>query len=1156
LAKGDGGFLEANYAVTYVPYQGTVAKRNLVITAVGPTKTYGTALSAETSASNFIFTGLGSGEKITELTLTPDAKGISATTAVGQQYTITPSAAKGALGNLADNYNITYVPYTGTVAKKSLSIIATGPNKNYGTALVAGASTTNFKTTALAAGDVITEVTLSPNAAGLASTTPAGASYSVTPSSATGSSSYVESNYDITYVPFIGTVSKVAPSVNVTGNTTYAYTGTPQGPKNTNLTSGTIVYTYSGVSPTVYAPSSTLPTEAGTYQVIAKVAASDNYFEAISAPFTFTIDKGNSVVTVTGATTYLYNGKAQGPATATVVGSTENVVYSYSGVSPTVYAASTIAPKNVGTYKVVASVIADANYGAGVSAAYNFSITKAALKVTADNKSKTFGLALPKLTLFYTGFGVGDDSSSLTTIPVVSTTATASSAVGTYPITVTGGASNNYTFEYIAGTLTIDLKVDPTISLTDAKTSSTPSAEGAIKVNSINSFIQVQRNMFTSSKVYGDKPFVLSASSNSTGTFTFRSHNTNVATISGNIVTIVGAGNALIEVIQDAGTSSTGTTDEFHTGNASATLLVNKANTTITTVGNASYTYSNMPVGPEAATVVGSTSPVTFSYTGTGSTNYAASATSPTLVGTYQVVANVIADNNYNGAVATPMLFNIEKGSSSIAVNGVTSYTYNGTAQGPNTSVVSGSTGSVTYSYTGTGTTTYNATSTMPTSAGTYQVIATVLGDANYNGAKSTAYAFTIAKANSTVFVVGDKEYTFKGIAQGPSNTTGLTGSTGAVTYKYTGTGSTTYATSAIAPSNAGTYQVVAELAADNNYNGVVSPAFAFSIIKATINMNVTGATSFAYTGSAQGPSTTNISGSTAIVYTYSGIGTTNYTASTTKPTNVGTYKVVATTSEDANQFGATSDAFEFAIIKANSTVTVTGDNAYIYNAEPQGPQTYSYTGSRGLVTYTYSGVGSTIYEPSIYMPALVGTYKVIATLVSDQNYNGAVSAAFNFSITKASSTIAVTGDNSFVYNATAQGPANKTSTGSNGAVTYSYSGTGTTNYTASATAPTLVGTYKAIASIAADDNFNGANSDAFEFSIVKATPTVSITPVTTVNYTGKVQGPTVATASGTTAIPSISYSGVYFDGTTYGPTAVRPRNAGSYQAIASVVAY
>jgi bifunctional ADP-heptose synthase (sugar kinase/adenylyltransferase) len=137
------------------------------------------------------------------------------------------------------------------------------------------------------------------------------------------------------------------------------------------------------------------------------------------------------------------------------------------------------------------------------------------------------------------------------------------------------------------------MKIDPTISLTDAKTSSTPSAEGAIKSSSMNSFVLVQRNTFTSTKTYGDLPFTLTATSNSTGTFTFRSHNANVATISGNIVTIVGAGTALIEVIQDAGDSKLGSNEEFHEGNASATLVVNKANTTITPVGEIKYTFSN-----------------------------------------------------------------------------------------------------------------------------------------------------------------------------------------------------------------------------------------------------------------------------------------------------------------------------------------------------------------------------------------------------------------------------------------------------------------------------------------------------------------------------------------------------------------------------------
>jgi len=60
------------------------------------------------------------------------------------------------------------------------------------------------------------------------------------------------------------------------------------------------------------------------------------------------------------------------------------------------------------------------------------------------------------------------------------------------------------------------------------------------------------------------------------------------------------------------------------------------------------------------------------------------------------------------------------------------------------------------------------------------------------------------------------------------------------------------------------------------------------------------------------------------------------------------------------------------------------------------------------------------------------------------------------------------------------------TVTGSTGAVTYSYSGTGSTSYGPSSTRPSAVGTYQVIASVAADATYTAANSDAFTFSINK----------------------------------------------------------------------
>ena len=84
-------------------------------------------------------------------------------------------------------------------------------------------------------------------------------------------------------------------------------------------------------------------------------------------------------------------------------------------------------------------------------------ISPVALTITAANKTKVYGAALPTLTVTYSGFVNGDTSASLTTQPTISTTATASSHVAgsPYPISASGAVDVNYTISYVAGTLTV-----------------------------------------------------------------------------------------------------------------------------------------------------------------------------------------------------------------------------------------------------------------------------------------------------------------------------------------------------------------------------------------------------------------------------------------------------------------------------------------------------------------------------------------------------------------------------------------------------------------------------------------------------------------------------------------------------------------------------
>src|SRR5207245_1694127 len=122
--------------------------------------------------------------------------------------------------------------------------------------------------------------------------------------------------------------------------------------------------------------------------------------------------------------------------------------------SPVVLSTSASASSNVGTYPITPSAAASANYNISFVAG-TLTVTTAALTITADDKSKVYGAALPALTASYSGFVNGDSVGSLSSPVVLSTSASASSNVATYPITPRGAASANYSISFVAGTLTV-----------------------------------------------------------------------------------------------------------------------------------------------------------------------------------------------------------------------------------------------------------------------------------------------------------------------------------------------------------------------------------------------------------------------------------------------------------------------------------------------------------------------------------------------------------------------------------------------------------------------------------------------------------------------------------------------------------------------------
>lgn len=190
-------------------------------------------------------------------------------------------------------------------------------------------------------------------------------------------------------------------------------------------------------------------------------------------------------------------------------------------------------------------------------------------------------------------------------------------------------------------------------------------------------------------------------------------------------------------------------------------------------------------------------------------------------LGTYQVRVKA-SDKSF---ASLPATVTIEKSDSSIAFkedfNLNKTYDEKQVTIDVNEDVVTtGSTGNISFVYEEKVNGTWQKLSSAPTSAGTYRVTANLDGDTNFNSASSQPLEFTISKADSSVGFTTDsldKTYDGNSIFVG----TKQSGSSNVATktwYELDKDG--TWRELEEAPTNAGSYKVVATVKGNDNYNG------------------------------------------------------------------------------------------------------------------------------------------------------------------------------------------------------------------------------------------------------------------------------------------------------------------------------------------------
>ncbi|WP_375579296.1 MBG domain-containing protein [Marivirga tractuosa] len=344
----------------------------------------------------------------------------------------------------------------------------------------------------------------------------------------------------------------------------------------------------------------------GSYPITVDGGASDNYEFAYN-PGNLNIAKADQTISFDAIPDKTYGDSDFNLSANSDSGLPVSFVVS-SG--PATLAGNTLTINGVGTIEIEAQQTGNDNYNPAPPVSRSFSVSKAPLSVTADDQNIVYGDAIPPLTISYSGFVNEEDQSDLDTAPIATTTANSSSGVGNYPISVAGGASDNYVFSYNSGNLNI-AKADQTISF-DA----------------------------IPDKTYGDSNFNLSANSDSGLPVSFVVAS-GLATLDGNTLTINGAGTIEIEA-QQAGN------DNYNPAPpVSRSFEVLKAEADI----QISNTLQNFDGSPKEVTVT--TQPEGLNY----SITYDGSSTPPTSAGSYIVEIEIVEDN-YKGQLISELIIN------------------------------------------------------------------------------------------------------------------------------------------------------------------------------------------------------------------------------------------------------------------------------------------------------------------------------------------------------------------------------------------------------------------------------------------------------------------------------------------------------------------
>ncbi|MFL6387045.1 MAG: MBG domain-containing protein [Terriglobales bacterium] len=412
-----------NYTVTSTNGTLTITNAVLTVTAANASRFYGDPNPAFTGT----ITGLKNGDNITAT-----FSSVAAVTSAPGTYAIVPALVDP--NNQAGNYTVVVNNGVLTVNAAPLSVVAASATRAYGAANPAFTGTI----TGLKNGDNITASFTT-----VADPTSNVGSYAITPVLSDPTNKL--SNYAVSLTNGTLTITQVP--LTVTANNASRVYGDP----NPAFT-GTIAGLVNGDNITFSATSAGPTAAVGTYPIVPTLVDPTNKLG------NYTVTSNNGTLTVTQAPLSVVAANS-----TRAFGDPNNLSGTLTGVKngdniAAVYSTTATASSAPGTYPITASLSDPtnklSNYSVTITNA-TLTITPATLTVTAANASMVYGDPVPALSGTIAGIKNGDNITAS-----FSTTATSTSAPGTYPIVAAvsdngTGALANYNVVINNGTLVI-----------------------------------------------------------------------------------------------------------------------------------------------------------------------------------------------------------------------------------------------------------------------------------------------------------------------------------------------------------------------------------------------------------------------------------------------------------------------------------------------------------------------------------------------------------------------------------------------------------------------------------------------------------------------------------------------------------------------------